>query len=250
MFILLLRILFPLDLVGRSREFMRGWLQMVMGWVMDPTNIADFAEFPEDRLWLEGHIAATEHAMQILVWERAREMLGLPFIYIRRQDNPRLRRAKTMAQLFRRLSQLAHNFRNLDTLAARSAAQMKREQTADPLSLHANDFMRVDAEASATPLEVLHRQRRGRWHARPCAHDGGGCALARGWLNATGPPLTSHYAFPDFPPQRSATENTHACPKRKRPSFRRAVAIPDIPELRSRGASHPSRQRRRTARGR
>ena len=36
LFILLLRILFPFDKVGRSRELMRGFLQMVMGWVMDP----------------------------------------------------------------------------------------------------------------------------------------------------------------------------------------------------------------------
>ena len=181
LFGILLRLLFPFDKVGRSREFMRGWLQMVMGWVMDPINIADFEDYPEDRAWLEGHIAATEYGMQVLIWERAREMLGLPFIYHRRQDNPKFRRSKDLRRLVRRLTQLARNFHNLDKLATRVAERMRREHDADPLGLApAHSAFTLCSADVVVSREVLHRRRRGRWIATPSSRDGGGCASPRG----------------------------------------------------------------------
>jgi hypothetical protein len=172
LFIILLRVLFPFDKVGRSREFMRGWLQMVMGWVMDPINIADFEDYPEDRAWLEGHIAANEYGMQVLVWERAREMLGLPFIFIPRQHSPKYRRSKDLRRLVRRLTQFARNFHNLDKLVARVAERMRREHDADSLSLCVNGpsvlMLRINpppppaaVEDFVTMLCVLPRATRG-----------------------------------------------------------------------------------------
>ncbi|RYZ07486.1 MAG: hypothetical protein EON61_13320 [Alphaproteobacteria bacterium] len=192
LFIILLRLLFPFDKVGRSREFMRGWLQMVMGWVMAPINIADFEDYPEDRAWLEGHIAATEYGMQVLIWERAREMLGLPFIFIPRQHSPKFRRSKDLRRLVRRLTQLARNFHNLDKLAARVADRMRREHDADPLSLHTNSPLRLDAAHQSISsacgggglrddaLRPPSRKARGRWIATTSSRDGGGCASPRG----------------------------------------------------------------------
>ena len=199
LFILLLRIMFPFDKFGRSRELMRGWLQMVMGWVADPEDVEDFADWADGRAKLEGHICALENAMQILVWERAREMLGLPFIYVRRQSNPKLRVAKDMRQLFRRLTQVARNFHNLDKLAARRAESMKREHDADPLSLRDSPLRlaaslqstspaRCAVEDSVSLLEVLPRRRRGRWIGASSRRDGGGCAFPRGSAFARGPP--------------------------------------------------------------
>ena len=183
LFIILLRLLFPYDKVGRSREFMRGWLQMVMGWVMDPINIADFEDYPEDRAWLEGHIAATEYGMQVLVWERAREMLGLPFIYHRRQDNPKFRRSKDLRRLVRRLTQLARNFHNLDKLAARVADRMRREHDADPLSLRASSLMlRITpaaVEDFVATLCVLPRAKRGGGGSRRLRRETEGAARLR-----------------------------------------------------------------------
>ena len=184
LFGILLRLLFPFDKVGRSREFMRGWLQMVMGWVMDPINIADFEDYPEDRAWLEGHIAATEYGMQVLVWERAREMLGLPFIFIPRQHSPTFRRSKDLRRLVRRLTQLARNFHNLDKLAARVAERMRHEHDADPLGL---DAFTPYTEQRARRVLILSRHRADRRHA--IAQRGQGTTSLRAFLRARGPPL-------------------------------------------------------------
>jgi len=204
MFILLLRILFPLDKVARSREFMRAWLQKIVSWVTDPEDIEGFAYWTDDRAKLEGHICALEYAMQVLIHERAREMLGLPFIFFPRQRNPHIRHPKSMHQLFKRLAQSARNFDNLDKLAARRAERMKREGATLGPSLR-DSPLRLDAphrstsptlcvvEDANTALEVLPRQRRGRWRAHACARDGGGCASSRGCLRTRGPPLNSIY---------------------------------------------------------
>ncbi|RYY95879.1 MAG: hypothetical protein EON61_22045, partial [Alphaproteobacteria bacterium] len=188
LFIILLRLLFPFDKVGRSREFMRGWLQMVMGWVMDPINIADFEDYPEDRAWLEGHIAATEYGMQVLIWERAREMLGLPFIFIPRQHSPKYRRSKDLRRLVRRLTQLARNFHNLDKLAARVADRMRRERDADPLRLNAIiPHTEQCALHAAFLLEASRCHRGSKRYA--LAPRGQGIAPLRASHRTRGPPL-------------------------------------------------------------
>ncbi len=201
MFILLLRILFPLDKVARSREFMRAWLQKIVSWVTDPEDIEGFAYWTDDRAKLEGHICALEYAMQVLIHERAREILGLPFIFFPRQRNPHIRHPKSMHQLFKRLAQSARNFDNLDKLAARRAERMRREESLSP-SLR-DSPLRLDAphrstsptlcvvEDAITGASPPSRKARGRWIARSCAQDGGGCVLARGCLRTRGPPLAS-----------------------------------------------------------
>jgi hypothetical protein len=208
LFILLLRILFPFDKVGRSRELMRGFLQMVMGWVMDPLQLADFEQDDKFRAWLEGYIAALEHNLQVLVWERAREMMGLRFIYVRRQSNPKFRRAKDMRQLLRRLTQLARNFHNLDKLAARSAARMQRDHDADPLGLAAA-HQAICVVAANSPLQFSARFAStsalhwGRWIGASSRRDGGGCAFTRGCLRTRGPPHPPRSPIPDRPsPQK------------------------------------------------
>jgi lysozyme len=197
MFVLLLRILFPLDKVARSRELMRGWLQMVMGWVADPEDVEGFAYWTDDRAKLEGHVCALEYAMQGLIHERARDLLGLPFIYFPRQRNPIIRHPKSMSQLFKRLTQLARDFHNLDTLAERRADRIKRERDSNPLRLAATPQSTSPAlravEANHRPLASTSATHWGRWIARSCAQDGGGGAFARG------PPSHQSIAYCQLP---------------------------------------------------
>ena len=80
LFLVLLRILFPLDPVARLRELMRVWLRTVMGWLEDPEEREAYAYWAEDRARLESCICFLEYAMQVLLHDRARQTLGLRFI--------------------------------------------------------------------------------------------------------------------------------------------------------------------------
>ncbi len=53
LFGILLRILFPFDKVGRSRELMRVWLHDIMSLVLNPLNTPCFETDAENRTWLE-----------------------------------------------------------------------------------------------------------------------------------------------------------------------------------------------------
>ncbi len=213
LFGILLRILFPFDKVGRSRELMRAWLNDIMSLVLDPLNTPCFETDAENRTWLEGHIAATEYGMQVLVWERAREMMGLPFIYHRRQETPVFRRAKDMRQLYRRLSQLARNLHTLDRLAVRLADRMRREHDADPLGLAAPHLAPACADEATRIIDVIVLPPASAPRATSCR-----CAHARG------PP---QFPIPNSPCphlDHAATENAPP-----RPQFRNLCHVPFAP---------------------
>ena len=214
MFLILLRILFPLDPVARYRELMRSWLGMVMSWVDDPEELASYAYWSEDRAKLESCICFLEYAMQVLIHDRTRQMLGQRYVYMPLQDKPHIRHPKSLDQLLKRLTQLARDFHNLDTLAARRAERMRHEESLSP-SLR-DSPLRLDAPHRSTSpgfaggglrgrcaFLVLHRQRRGRWIARSCAQDGGGCASSRGCLRTRGPPIPNRSPIADCRPPRA-----------------------------------------------
>jgi len=137
MLLILLRILFPLDPVARTRELMRNWLGMVMSWIADPEELEAYAYWSEDRARLESCICFLEYAMQVLLHDRARQMLGQRYVHVPLQDKPHIRHPKSLNQLLKRLAQLARDFHNLDALAARRADRIKRERDSDPLRLAA-----------------------------------------------------------------------------------------------------------------
>jgi len=151
--------------------------------------------------------------MQVLVWERAREMLGLPFIYHRRQETPAFRRSKDMRQLYRRLSQLARNLHNLDTLAARLANRMRREQDADPLGLAMPHLAPACADEATRIIDAIAL-------LTTSAH----CASSRRCAHARGPP---QLPIPNSPCPRldhSVIENAPS-----RPQFRNLCHVPFAP---------------------
>jgi hypothetical protein len=92
LFLALLRILFPLDVVARMRELTLWFVAEFDAVRHDPPKLADLANIPAAPAWLEGRIAFTEKAGQLLIHERARQILGLPDIHARRsRDCPPLR---------------------------------------------------------------------------------------------------------------------------------------------------------------
>ena len=184
LFLVLLRILFPLDPVARLREVTRDYISQIMGWLDDPLDVAEIARRPDWLEILEAHIIVAENGVELLITERARQLAGLPFIYTQRMTPPHLRKVKSLSRLLKRLTHLARLFHNLERLAARRAQRLKREHSERPLRLappaQSTSPMLCMVEDAALLLEVLPRRRRGRWHARVCAHDGGGCASPRG----------------------------------------------------------------------
>ncbi len=220
MFLILLRILFPLDPVARFRELMRSWLGLVMSWVADPEELASYAYWPKDRAKLESCICFLEYAMQVLIHDRTRQMLGQRYVYMPLQDKPHIRHPKSLDQLLKRLAQLARDFHNLDALAARRAERMRREESLTP-SLR-DSSLRLDAPhrstspgfaggapATHTALEVLPRQRRGRWIGASSRRDGGGCVLARGCLRTRGPPPHHAITHCQLPTTSHSPARTH-----------------------------------------
>jgi hypothetical protein len=184
MLLILLRILFPLDPVARTRELMRNWLGMVMSWVADPEELEAYAYWSEDRARLESCICFLEYAMQVLLHDRASQMLGQRYVHIPLQDKPHIRHPKSLNQLLKRLGQLARNFHNLDALAARRADRMRRDRDSDPLRLAATPQSTSPAlravEANHRPLASTTSQKWGRWIGASSRRDGGGGAFARG----------------------------------------------------------------------
>ena len=184
LFLVLLRILFPLDPVARLREITREYLNWLVTCLEDPQKLNDFLTNPEACAGVEAHVIVIEHGVQLLINERARQIAGLPFIYTERLKLVRLHRAKPPRKILARLNRAAALFDNLERLAHRRAHRMQRDRANNSLrhaaTLQSTSPMLRMVEDTAHALEVLPRRRRGRWHARACAHDGGGCASPRG----------------------------------------------------------------------
>ena len=167
LFLVLLRILFPLDPVARLREVTRDYLCEIMGWLDDPADVAEIAQRPDWLEILEAHIIAAENGVELLITERARQIAGLPFIYTHRMAPPHLRKVKSLSRLLNRITHLARLFHNLEALAQRRAQRLQRELADNPLRLDASHQSTSPAlcavEDSVILLEVLPRRRRGRW---------------------------------------------------------------------------------------
>ncbi len=184
MLLILMRILFPLDPVARYRELMRSWLGMVMGWVADPEELEAYAYWSEDRAKLESCICFLEYATQVLLHDRARQMLGLRYVYSPLQDKPYIRHPKSLDQLLKRLAQLARDFHSLDALAARRADRIRHERGNSPLRLAAAPQSTSPAlravEANHRRLASTSASHWGRWIGASSRRDGGGGAFPRG----------------------------------------------------------------------
>ena len=146
---------------------------------------------------LEAGIAFGEDGINIMIYARTCELLGVtPIIKSPIFQEPA--KSRPIAELLARHARMLDRLRTFEQRAQRRAARIMRENThppyGGPLRLDATHQSTSPAfhavEDAARALEVLHRRRRGRWIARPCAQDGGGCASPRG------PPPTHHCPFP------------------------------------------------------
>ena len=207
LFLVLLRILFPLDPVARLREVTRDYIHWLVACLEDPQKLDDFLNTPEACAGVEAHVIVIEHGVQLLITERARQIAGLPFIYTERMKPPHLHRAKPPRKILARLSRAAALFHDLERLARRRAQRMQRDRANSPLRLapsaQSTSPTRCAEEENHRRLSSSSAPRWGRWIARSCAQDGGGL-----------------FAQPRGPPNISMSEIKPSAPKAPLPGTR------------------------------
>ncbi len=133
LFLALLRILFPLDPVARLREVTRFFINRLIEDIA--TFRVELETSPEARAILEGQIASAEDGLQQLIHERARQIAGLPFVFINRNHEHPPRRGRSMKDVLARLQRLLILQNNLERLGAtprRPHASRARCQSARP----------------------------------------------------------------------------------------------------------------------
>jgi len=187
----------------------------------------------EELLWLSAHPAnsatiaaafADSHAqLDLLIYLRACEIAGIRpggNGFIPNRNAPGSRHSpETCWRIFRRL---VIRFEDRERLAHLRAQRLRRERDENPLNLIDHTMMIRDLHKDHAIIivrEVLHRRRRGRWHARACAHDGEGCATARGPPHNTTAdcpfPTASRVPRARTPPHALIPERRHLLARRQ-----------------------------------
>jgi len=154
LFLVLLRILFPLNPVRRLWEVTRDYLSELMDRLEDPDGFADLVHDPHACADLEAHIAVAEQGIHLLIHERARQILGLPFEYTPRSPVYPRHRAKPLRQVIARFSRAAALFQDIERLAQRRAARMRHEMEQNPLPLDASHHFSSATRLNAFTIQI------------------------------------------------------------------------------------------------
>ncbi len=131
----LLRILFPLDPVAQLREVTRIFITSLLEDLETPDRLQHLETCPDCRMKMEGQIASAEDGIQQAIHERARQIAGLPFIYVHRNQEHPPRRARPLDEVLDRLHRMLALHERIEALAQRRAASIKREMAENPLRL-------------------------------------------------------------------------------------------------------------------
>ena len=222
MLLVLLRILFPLDPVARMIEGTRFYFRNIIACLERPEDVAELKAHPLARAELEAWIAAGEHGINLLIHDRARQILGLPYVYTPRIRPPEHTRIRPLGEITARLSRALALFSRIEQLAQRRAERMRRERDENPLRLAPS----AQSTSPAFAVEATHRcllivqiaslspKDWGRWIARVRAQDGGGS-------HARGPPPLRSTALAKLPNLAATCEIAPICPLTK--GFRRGA---------------------------
>ena len=97
---------------------------------------------------LEGQIALAEDGIQQATHERARQIAGLPYVFVMRNHERPPRRARPVDQILARLHRMLALHEHIEDLAQRRAASIKREMAENPL--------RLAPSAQSTSPRALH----------------------------------------------------------------------------------------------
>ncbi|MDP3491618.1 MAG: hypothetical protein Q8R82_00775 [Hyphomonadaceae bacterium] len=143
-----------------------------------------YSNTPDGRRELEAAIAFGEDGINLMIYARTCELLGVTPSIKRGPVFQEPAKDRPIAELLARHARMLDRLRTFEKRARQRANRILRAMNESPLRLAASlqstsPSLRL-VEDSVSLLEVLPRRRRGRWIARPRAQDGGGCALPRG----------------------------------------------------------------------
>jgi len=227
---IILTILWRLRPVQALEANLSDVIAMGLAMFADDNGLEDLAEDAAYRSTLAAALFDAHRKADLLIYLRACEISGQrPRITSFKPDYSHTHASTDVLALWKSFHCLVAKFDDYERLAHLRAERMRREDTTIPPSLR-DSPLRLDATHQSTSpgfaggglrgrcaFLVLHRQRRGRWIARSCAQDGGGCALARG------PPSPHSITYCRLP-RAPARENAPV-----RPSSRSAHSPPNGP---------------------
>ncbi len=193
-------------------------IQLCLGMFSDEDAIDDLTFDPAYSQTIAAAFFDAHRKVDLLIYLRACEIVGVrPIINSFKPDFRWTHSSTNLIALWRSFQRLAAKFADYERYAIKRAERLRREDTTLCPSLRASP-LRLDAThrstspgfagggpTTHTALEVLPRQRRGRWRAHTCARDGGGCASSRGCLRSTGPPFLSQSPNPTAHPGSPAS---------------------------------------------
>jgi len=229
---IILAILWRLRPVQALEVNLRDVIEIGLSLFADDLEVETLSADPHYRREIAAALADAHAKLGLLVYLRACELTNTRHAIRSFIPNHSFTHASTsLDALWRSFHRLIAKFDDYECLAAKRAERMKRDATTLTPSLR-DSPLRLDAThqstspacgggglATHTGLEVLPRQKRGRWIGASSRRDGGGCASSRGWLHATGPPYSARLPIAD-------------CRLPQKPSFRDRPRMPDPQPIR------------------
>ncbi len=209
---IILAILWRLRPVSALEVNLRDVIDIGLAMFADDLALDDITHDPAYRSTLAAAFFDAHRKLDLLIYLRACEIAGVRAkITSFKPDYSHTNSSADLIKLWRSFQRLVAEFDDYERYASLRAERLKREEATLCPSLR-DSPLRLDAThrstspgfagggpTARTALEVLPRQRRGRWRAHACARDGGGCASSRGWLNTTGPPSSRSTAYCRLP---------------------------------------------------
>jgi hypothetical protein len=204
--------------LGRLARLWRALIAYIdgLGAILADDTLAHELDDPHVRAFAERYIAMAEDGIAILITQRTRELLGLPFQRIETRQPAHLPHPPSRKHLLARHARMLALLGSIERAAQRRAARIRREQSPLRLAPSAQSSTLCVDPASLRLVEANHRasfnvqiaslsaQHWGRWHARTCAHDGGGA-------HARGPPSSPRLSIIQTQlPQKPASETAPA----------------------------------------
>ena len=219
---IILQILWRLRPVQALEVNLRDVIDMGLAMFADDLALDDITHDPAYRSTLAAAFFDAHRKLDLLIYLRACEIAGVRAkITSFKPDYSHTSSSADLIKLWRSFLRLVAKFDDYERYAVKRAERLKREDTTIPPSLR-DSPLRLDAThrstspgfagggpTTHTALEVLPRQRRGRWIGASSRRDGGGCVLARGCLRTRGPPPHHAITHCQLPTTSHSPARTH-----------------------------------------
>ncbi len=206
---IILAILWRLRPVQALEVNLRDVIDIGLTMFADDLALDDITHDPAYRATLAAAFFDAHRKLELLIYLRACEIAGVrPRITSFKPDYSHTNSSADVIKLWRSFQRLVARFDDYERYASLRAERLRAEENDYPLRLAAtlqSTSPALCAVEANSPFQLNARfasisaQHWGRWIARPCAQDGGGCASSRGWLNATGPPFQRSTAYCRLP---------------------------------------------------